>query len=310
MKLLFILCLIFGSLRLEGQIYIDSYRFTAASTALLLDTVGGYPNASAAYSMRKLRTAYTGNCMTLRKTNGDTINIGFVNNYLDTATLKTQCGNLPTDTCWVRRLYDQSGNNVTMSQTTNSAQPTILVAGVMNKENNEVVIKFDGENDALIGSVLSAYITASTFSFTAVCNPVTITTNITIPFEYNDALWSDIDGWAGLHFRSVPLAVLGNYDNNGDVVTTSINTNTEYLFFGEHASGNLNFSKNNDANTTVASGNTGALNRTVYIARSGVNNGISIFTQVNFKELVFWKTSQNANKTGIINNIQDFYNIY
>lgn len=144
-KILWLLLLLPGIA--AGQIYIDSYKFAApaAGNDLFLDS---FPSASAAISLRQLDKDYTGNIVTIRRTsNGDTTNIGFVNNYLDTATLKTFCGSASTDTCYVRRWFDQSGNNNNLNQTTNAEQPRILTAGVLEKDGATVSVKFDGVND-------------------------------------------------------------------------------------------------------------------------------------------------------------------
>jgi len=56
----------------------------------LLDT---YPNAAVAYSLRKLRTAFMGSAIRVRRSSDNTEqDIGFVNNELDTSSLTTFCG--------------------------------------------------------------------------------------------------------------------------------------------------------------------------------------------------------------------------
>lgn len=81
-----------------------------APFSFLLDT---YSGAAAAYSLRKLRSAYTGNAIRVRRSSDNTEqNIGFVNNVLDTASLLTFCG---AGDGFVTTWYDQSGNNVNLS---------------------------------------------------------------------------------------------------------------------------------------------------------------------------------------------------
>ena len=73
--------------------------------ALLLDT---YTGASAAYSLRLLRTAYTGNCIRVRRSSDNAEqDFAFVSNDLDTASLLTFCG---VGNGFVTTWYDQSGN--------------------------------------------------------------------------------------------------------------------------------------------------------------------------------------------------------
>ena len=73
---------------------------------LLLDA---YPGAAAAYSLRKLRTAYTGQCIRVTRAS-DLVqqDIGFVNNVLDLTTLQTFIG---SSSGAVNTWYDQSGNS-------------------------------------------------------------------------------------------------------------------------------------------------------------------------------------------------------
>ena len=105
----------------------------------------------------KLDKDYIGNCILLRRTNGDTSSFGFVNNFLDTAAVKTWCGSGATDTCFVRLWYDQSGGGYNAEQIINANQPKLLTAGVLNKVKGLAAINFDGANDRLVTSTLGNY---------------------------------------------------------------------------------------------------------------------------------------------------------
>lgn len=97
-----------------------------------------YPNAAAAYSLRKLRSAYTGDCIRVRRSSDNTeLNIGFVNNFLDTATLTSFVG---AGSGFVTRFFDQSGNNRIAIQTSAFNQPRIINAGVLYTENGKAAI--------------------------------------------------------------------------------------------------------------------------------------------------------------------------
>ena len=139
-KILFTLCLAAALTGARGQIYIDSYRFGAAvSDDLLLDS---FPTAELALSLRKLDKDYTGNCITIQKDNGDTSNVAFSGNYLDTAAVKTFCGTGAGDSCRVRVWFDQSGNARNPRQNTAASQPLIMINGALNYENGEIVLNF------------------------------------------------------------------------------------------------------------------------------------------------------------------------
>ena len=73
--------------------------------SLLLDT---YPNAAVAYSLRKLRTDYSGNAIRVRRSSDNVEqDFGFVGNDLDTASLLTFCG---VGNGFITTWYDQSTN--------------------------------------------------------------------------------------------------------------------------------------------------------------------------------------------------------
>jgi hypothetical protein len=115
-----------------------------SSYAYLLDD---YSGAAAAYSLRQLRSAYTGSAIRVRRSSDNTEqNIGFVNNVLDTASLTSFCsGTNGFVTTW----YDQSGNGRNATQTTAANQPQIVNSGAIILENAKPCLKFDGSNDTL-----------------------------------------------------------------------------------------------------------------------------------------------------------------
>ena len=114
-----------------------------ASTALLLDT---YTGASVAYSLRKLRTAYTGSAIRVRRTDLAEQDIGFVSNQLDTASLLTFCG---AGNGFVTTWYDQSGNARNATNATALNQPKIVNAGALIEQNSKPSILFDGSTNRL-----------------------------------------------------------------------------------------------------------------------------------------------------------------
>jgi hypothetical protein len=146
-KILFTLCLAAALTGARGQIYIDSYRFGAAAecSGLLLDG-DCLPDAEFAVSLRKLRTAYTGNCVEVRNAStGRTFTVGFSGDFLDTVRLKDSC---LTANCFVRTWYDQSGLGRDATQTTDARQPQITSSGTLYYSNGKVGMRFDGTGTA------------------------------------------------------------------------------------------------------------------------------------------------------------------
>jgi hypothetical protein len=93
-----------------------------SSATLLLDL---YPNAAAAYSLRKLRTAYTGSAIRVRRSiipsgQPSEQDIGFVADQLDTVALLAFCG---VGNGFVTTWYDQSESANHGIQETQASQP-------------------------------------------------------------------------------------------------------------------------------------------------------------------------------------------
>jgi hypothetical protein len=98
----------------------------------ILDQLG--VASAAAYSLRRLRAAYTGSAIPVRRSSdNDEADIGFTaNGDLDTASLLAFVGSGDGfATAW----YDQSGNGVNAPQTTAASQPRIVSNGVIETQN-------------------------------------------------------------------------------------------------------------------------------------------------------------------------------
>lgn len=113
----------------------------ASATSTFTFLLDQYPNAGAAFSLRKLRSAYAGSAIRVRRSSDNTeLDIGFVNNILDTTTLTTFVG---AGNGFVSIWYDQSGNGRNMSATTTALQPSIITSGSIITSNNKPAIYFN-----------------------------------------------------------------------------------------------------------------------------------------------------------------------
>ena len=124
---------------------VDFSDVTAYANDKPLDDVGSAANA---FGLRKLRTAYAGSAIQVRRSSDNTTqDIGFtVSGTLDTGALLTFVGN---NDGFVTTWYDQSGNGQNATQATTAYQPAIVLSGQVTKVNNIPAIKFDGTNDRL-----------------------------------------------------------------------------------------------------------------------------------------------------------------
>ena len=124
-------------------------RFAASGgTSLLLDT---YTGAAAAYSLRKLRTAYSGSAIRVRRSSDSAEqDIGFTaGGDLDESALTTFCG---AGDGFVTTWYDQSGSAIDLSQATVTSQPKIVSSGSVENVNSKPCVSFDGTNDFIEAS--------------------------------------------------------------------------------------------------------------------------------------------------------------
>lgn len=96
-----------------------------------------------AVGMRKIVPTYAGSWIKVRRSSDNTTqDIGFSGNSPDTAALLTFCG---VGNGFVHTWYDQTGNALHYTQTTNSLQPSIVNAGAVRvNANGNPQIYFDG----------------------------------------------------------------------------------------------------------------------------------------------------------------------
>ncbi len=134
---------------IEGRLWLkfgDSWRRQAYDTSYtpptyLLDIA---PGAAAAYSFRKLRAAYSGDVIRVRRSSDDTEqDFGFLADYLDTASIKTFVG---ANSGLVVKEYDQSGNSNDISRLAGpSNQPFLIVSGVLQTQDGFATINYGDE---------------------------------------------------------------------------------------------------------------------------------------------------------------------
>jgi len=104
-----------------------------------------FPGASLGLSLRLLDINYTGFCIKVRRSSDNNeLDIGFVNNELDTASLLTFVG---SGDAFVSIWYGQDGNNNNAMQTVSVSQPKIVSNGSLILENGKPTIFFDGVDD-------------------------------------------------------------------------------------------------------------------------------------------------------------------
>jgi len=253
-------------------------ELTVVGSALLLDT---YPNAAAAYSLRKLRTAYAGSAIRVRRSSDNTEqDIGFVDGELDTVSLLAFCG---VGNGFVTTWYDQSGNARNATQATAVNQPQIVSNGIINAINSKTIIDFNNKN---IISPIPPNETQSTF---VAFNNESTTTNH-LPFCV-----CDINRWSGratLGSNSWTEERFGSplYYKNGTLVTSTRNE----LY--------INFVTSNISLLSLMGGGSGNSNRRVQYPT--INSIVKVY------ECIIYFTVRTSDRNNIETNINNHYAIY
>jgi hypothetical protein len=265
-----------------------------------------YPSAAAAYSLRKLRAAYTGSAIRVRRASDNTEqNIGFVNNVLDTSSLTSFCsGTNGFVTTW----YDQSGNGRNATQTTAANQPQIVSGGSVLLYNGKPTLKFDGINDSMNNLI----------SFGANLSVYYVTERIAAPAAggyQNDLGIGSSNGTdrGGIHYINPSLkgasfafySTYSWYDGDG----TYGATNYKYLInFELTSSVGMSIYQNNALEKALTTSGTMPTDaQGLYIANDPKYNR---FGNMNWCELIMWNTNQATNRSAINTNMNSFYSIY
>lgn len=259
-----------------------------SAAALLLDT---YTGAAAAFSVRKLRTAYTGSAIRVRRSSDNAEqDIGFSGGNLDTSSLTTFVG---ANNGFVTTWYDQSGNARNATQTTAANQPQIVSSGTVLTINGKPRMDFDGSNDSFDITSFT-YASAHYQSFVGRRN-ASGRRLMALGGGYLFSLWTNNI----YYFNAVTT---GQTSSNASDATTS-----HLLLTGlREASTSIKMYKNSSviASTT----NTDTIGNTITtIGRYAVTNS---FNFGELQETVFYNTAQESNRTGIETDINTYYGIY
>jgi len=261
---------------------------SAAATDLLLDS---YPNAAAAFSIRKLDKDYVGYCMKVRRASDDAeADIGFDSNGdLDTAAIATHCG---ASAGYVSVWYDQANiggtpNNATQSTAGN--QPQIYNGTAVITENGKPALDTNTAGQKLLVS------SSTTLSqpYTAVGVAAGSLNN-----AYHSSNSRIFQTGSSLRFSATTQMTL-SMDATPQCFFFAVANSTSSFLAGSTST--TQTSTTGDAGTTSLSlSGTEVGNRTTFD-----NGGLQ-------QELIFWDSNQNAagNRTGIESDINTYFSIY
>lgn len=289
-----------------------------SSATLLLDL---YPSAAAAYSLRKLRSAYTGSAIRVRaSTSGAEGDVSFdVNSTISASSTVTvtavgtsglSVGQQVTfSTFWnaggsnqnvfVTTWYDQSGNARDATQTTQANQPQIVSSGVIILAGSKPSIVFDGTNDSLLLATTISNVNINSSHYQSFVGERGAAGRIMLFLssslsgsDYVLTHWNDNK----FYFYANPTQIFSSLSANTNLslslITGQNNSNTVSIFIN---STSIPGSNSDNANTRKINA----------IGRYG-----NSFTNSKLSESVFYLSNQSTNRIGIETNINTHYGIY
>ena len=255
---------------------------------------------SAAFSLRRLRSSYSGNAIRVRRSSDNAEqDIGFVSDQLDITSLKTFVG---TSNGYIKTWYDQSTNSYNFVQNTNSLQPRIMNLGVLDNMGGYPVLVFDGVDDYM--SFGYPFATSSSCSINLVC-------------KLNaSAAWARffdlVTAAPTIYFIGVPYnGTTGRFQiNNGTgdrFVNFTATTDTNNHVFTFNLTGtNMNVTRDRTSlvSTAVTSILPSSLSGTGYICKSQSGDP---YLSANYQEIIFFGSVLSSGDQVSVENDQKTY---
>ena len=276
---------LFGDKLVAGQL--PTQLGLIGSESAFVGLLDLYPNAAAAYSVRLLRSAYSGNAIRVRRSSDNAeSDIGFSGANLDTSALTSFCG---SGNGFVTTWYDQSGSGNNAINTTAANQPQIVSSGSVITQNSQPILKFSILNQLNLLTNINRSGLDSSFFMTY--KKSVVGNNVVLLSGGSSYLW--------LNYSST------QYYGNTTVTDADFDT-TNYMIAGATMDYGvkLNWYKNNILEQTKTSGF--QPNQEVNSIFDFIAQRIESFSN----EIIIYSSDQELNATGIITNINSYYAIY
>ena len=259
----------------------------------LLDT---YPGAAAAYSLRLLRTAYSGNSIRVRRSSDNAEqDIAFVGNDLDTASLLTFCG---AGNGFVTTWYDQSGNANDATQSTAVNQCQIVSSGALILDANTGKITSTWTNDRYtLASGISAntkYLSVSMFKRGGTSTDILVHLGNSASIIPTPLLWLGAGSAYSIRSYMASLLSFQNVSTVGRCIITSLKD-----------ASNLKVAYRNGTQLTTT-----ATQAPTATTLNTFGQASALFTSGQYQEYIYWNSEQSANRVGIETDINTYWNAY
>lgn len=266
----------------------------APSISYLLDT---YTGAVAAYSLRKLKSTYSGYAIRVRRSSDNTSqDIAFkADGTLDTTSILSFVG---SGNGFVSIWYDQSGNGSNLTQSTAAEQMRIVYGGNLDMLHGKPALT-SNYNYAQKGWYKATYISS-------ISSPVTM---FNVGSNIQSAGGSFL--WDGLTTPMYGYSYWTNWFRIGGSVEFALqgylqNINTQRII---NAIYNGSSSKIRINNGTYTTGNTGTSTSTGLTLGSN-HSSLNYAAAAYYQEHIVYPSNQESNATNINTNINSYYTIY
>ena len=285
----------------------------------LLDT---YTDAALAFSLRKVRSAYTGSAIRVRRSSDNTEqDIGFdANGNLDETALLNFVG---AGSGFVRTWYDQSTNGFNAGNATTGQQPRIVNAGTIDKVNGKPALYFftgTASYQLTIPGAVGVFNNKTHGEIYAVVQSLVVTGS------NRYILWFGISTAASTlaRFGMLDTLTISTFGSGGRgasdaagfssiSASSSHNTTSQYLvtsFASWQSGGVIGVRQNAGSQNTTAFGGTGS-------SPSTNSNNVVLGTNSStgrwggyMQEIVVFNTDKSSDRFQIESSINRFYNIY
>ena len=260
--------------------------------SLLLDL---YPNATSAYSLRKLRNGYSGDVIKVRidTTGQPTYDIGFDSNgELDTVDLLSKASG---NSAYVHTWYDQSGSGNDITQTDASKQPKIVNSGSIILKNGLPAVEFNGSSTEFD---TSSFFTNRNYNVIGVGS-----------IDVDDSIMYCFGG--GLS----TFKTFGTSLNSANTIGTKYSSNflsqdytlgEQVLLFNSYAL----TAYESYINSLQSTNTTPSFRGGTASYKIGSVGGTSFYLDGTIQEFIVYDSDELLNRTGIETNINDHYNVY
>ena len=261
-----------------------------SQTGLLDD----YPNATAAYSLRALNSAYTGPAIRVTTTGSDFKDIGLLyDGSLDTASLLTFAGG---GDVFVTTWYDQSGEGNDVAQGSQSAQPQIVSSGVVVTTSDNYAIDFSGSTKTLVNATFDNLTQVSSV-FTIVKStssaPQVITDGVDLASRQVSGYYANNPSAFAIN-KGVTIKSAASINQNINLLSTFFDVNSDLYLNGVQI-----------LNSVDAGSNT----REGFTLGSALGSAASFEGSI-FEVIVFDEQNKSSDRTDIETNINNYYNVY